>query len=82
MLIQSLIWFEWLTGWELWRHGDDACTPPRFSRWYFNFSTTNNPYCPALDTTALQPGGVQEDLLYFGAKLLNPSTIFSTHLNI
>jgi hypothetical protein len=37
---------------------------------------------PALDTTALQPGGVQEDLLYFGAKLLNPSTIFSTHLNI
>jgi hypothetical protein len=27
MLIQSLIWFEWLTGWELWRHGDDACTP-------------------------------------------------------
>jgi hypothetical protein len=44
MLIQSLIWFEWLTGWELWRHGDDACTPPRFSRWYFNFSTTNNTY--------------------------------------
>jgi hypothetical protein len=40
------------------------------------------PIAPALDTTALQPGGVQEDLLYFGAKLLNPSTIFSTHLNI